>query len=354
MLSRDCRPKTFGEMAGQNLNKEILKKIIEDPKGKPRVLIMEGAFGSGKTTSARIFATALNCTGHNKPCGKCSVCREDIENTPFYVEYDSSVVGTVDKIRDLRDTFYYAPSNGYKVIVFDEAHLASKTAQSALLKVLEDSPDRIFYIFATTEVEKVLPTIRSRGMELTYSVIPREKVVDNLRKICTLKVIEASDEILEVIARKSKGHMRNAHMLLDKFRLIGEEKFKEELNSSRDSWIKYFTAIVKKSTEMLFESISELITFPLAEIKDDYQELLLDLAKGMVGVEVSQELNQIISIAGVNVLKIVKLGISEWVVNSFSSDIEFQTGLLCMYDMLVQMLNTSAKPVQRQNSAARR
>ena len=228
MITREFRPKNFDEMAGQDINKRILQSIINNPLNAPKVIIMQGSYGSGKTSSARIFARALNCDSSKKPCGKCSSCLEPLETAVYYSEYDSAVVGSVDKIRDLRDTFFYTMSSGYKVIVFDEVQLSSKQAQSALLKVLEESPRRLFYVLATTDVEKVLPTIRSRSIELRYETVKEPEIIKNLKTISEHKSQPVSDDILLTIARKSKGHMRDAHMFLDQYYMIGGGRFPKD------------------------------------------------------------------------------------------------------------------------------
>ena len=356
MLTRECRPQSFEEMAGQQLNKRILQSIIDNPEKAPKVIIMQGAYGTGKTTSARIFAKALNCeSSGKKPCGKCRNCTENLDTSSFYTEYDSAVIGSIDKIRELRDTFFYTMANGYKVIVFDEVHLASKAAQSALLKILEESPERVFYILATTDVDKVLPTIRSRSIELRYESVKEDDVVKNLRGICTKKGIEADDSVLVTIARKSRGHMRNAHMFLDQYVMIGEDDFKQTVKSSRDYFVTYFLGIAQKNKDKVFQAISDILTFPLAESSIDYQEVLTSISKTMVGYQVSEEIKPIVDLMGVDVLKLLKLCISEWVIDSFKSDMTLQTALLCIYQMMAQ----SAPAQQPQspntiNRAARR
>lgn len=343
MITRECRPKTFDELAGQDQNKKVLKSIIKTPEKSPKVIIMQGAYGTGKTSSARLFARALNCTSSSKPCGKCKNCTEDIDHSSFYSEYDSAVVGNVDRIRELRDTFSYTVSDGYKVIVFDEVHLVSKTAQSALLKVLEESPERVFFILCTTDVDKVLPTIRSRALELRYEAVSREAVVKNLRGICDLKGIDITDEVLDIIARKSRGHMRNAHMYLDQYLLIGSSEFKNILKTSADAIEMYFYYLAKRDVPNLFKSIDDIMTYPLADVVVDFQEEVLELTKVLVNCSSNSATKynkEIVSILGADVLKLTKLCISDWVVSSFYSDVTLQSALLCIYQMMEKVGNT--------------
>lgn len=166
MLSQEARPQTFREVAGQRLAKELLISIVRKPNESPRSLLLTGEYGTGKTTTSRIFARGLNCPNKKdyEPCNKsdCPICGQDINSASFYQEYDATIIGNVETIRELRDTFYYNIKGQYKVIVFDECHSASKSAQTALLKVIEEAPQGIFFLFPTTHAHQLLPTIVSR------------------------------------------------------------------------------------------------------------------------------------------------------------------------------------------------
>lgn len=352
MLSREARPQNFKEMAGQALNKKILQAIIDNPENAPKVIILQGAFGSGKTTSARILARALNCKGSNKPCGKCPNCLQDLDQSTFYAEYDSAIVGNVDRIKELRDTFLYTVTDGYKVIVLDEIHLASKASQSALLKVLEEAPNRIFFVLATTDIDKVLPTIRSRAIELRYETVPQAEVVKSLKNLCSKNGFDVPEDILTTIAHKSRGHMRNAHMLLDQYNLIGQESFREVVKSSKDAIERYFLALSSKNKEEMFKSVDDIMTFPLADVTTDFQEVVLEISKAIVGATSNESAKKVFSDLGADTLKLVKMCISEWVISSFDSDATLQAALLCMYQMMVQSIAVS-KSNQPNNPYAR-
>lgn len=340
MITTECRPKTFNEMAGQRLAKMLLNNIVKNPEAAPKTLIFYGAYGTGKTTSARAFARALNCEGNNKPCMKCHNCLANIDEVSYYREYDSSIMGKVDKIRELRDTFSINSSKGWQVIVFDEVHLISSTAQGALLKILEETPARTFFILATTDPDKLLNTIRSRSLEVKFEPVPVEDVKDNVKRVCESRNIAVSETVLDLIAKKSKGHMRDAHKYIDQLVLVGEEGFKEVFKSCKDSFYKYFEAIAKKSKEQVFASIQEIMQFPLAESKDDYQEVVLSLAKQMVDIDQDEKCKNIVSLLGSDVLKVVKVCVADWVLDGFSSDMELQTTLLCVYQMVTQSLSS--------------
>ena len=159
---------------GHELVIKTLKCIVKNPSQSPHSIILQGEFGTGKTTCSRILARALNCRNRKSDgdaCGECSVCTCNIDESIYYEEYDSAMVGSVDAIRNLRQSFYFNNDLGWKIIVFDECHLMSKAAQSALLKVIEEVTDNIIFVFATTDIDKVLPTIRSRSLELRFSLV---------------------------------------------------------------------------------------------------------------------------------------------------------------------------------------
>lgn len=339
MITSECRPKRLEDMAGQKLPKMLLSHIVDDPEKAPKTLIFYGAYGTGKTTSARAFARALNCEGTGKkPCMKCSNCLSDIDESSFYREYDSSIMGKVDKIRELRDTFYVSSSKGWQVIVFDEVHLVSSAAQGALLKILEEAPPRTFFILCTTDPDKLLNTIKSRSLEVKFEAVPFDDVVANVKGICEQRDFEVSDEVIKLIAKKSKGHMRDAHKYIDQIALVGEDGFKEVFKSCKDSFYKYFEAIAQKNKDKVFQAIQEIMQFPLAEAKDDYQEVVLSMAKQMVDFEQDERCKSIVQTLGGDVLKIVKVCIADWVLDGFSSDMELQTTLLCVYQMATQSM----------------
>ena len=180
IITQEFRPQTFKEVAGQDLVKELLKAIVKKPESSPKTLILQGEYGTGKTTCARILARALNCQNRTKDgdaCGHCDFCKSNIENTIFYEEFDSAMIGNVSDIKDLKDTFYFDKSIGYKVIVLDEAQLMTQQAQSALLKVLEESISGIFFVLCTTHIDKILPTIRSRSLKLRFDLIKEEEYI---------------------------------------------------------------------------------------------------------------------------------------------------------------------------------
>ena len=344
MLSQTARPQTFKEVAGQKLAKELLISIIRNPNKSPRSLLLTGEYGTGKTTTARIFARALNCPNKKdyEPCNRpdCPICSQDINNSSFYQEYDSTIIGNVDSIRELRDTFYYNVKGQYKVVVLDECHSASKAAQTSLLKVIEEAPQGIFFLFPTTHAHQLLPTIVSRCLEIPYYLVPSDNIIPNLLQLSNkyeLGLSKDNDEdmrILTTIAHKSGGHMRNAHMLLDNLQLLGKEKFLESVTSIRPAICNYYLSILKKDTNLLFNSISDMLTSPLADIVSELNEINLNIIKCLTNKNTNTPEGKLANAYGMNFIKVMKVQRESWFINSTKDDISFQTSLLAIYNMI--------------------
>ena len=349
MITQQHRPKTFKEVAGQKLVVDTLKCIAKSPEHSPRTIILQGEFGTGKTTTSRILARALNCPNqvNGEPCGDCPVCNADLDLCSFYEEYDSAVVGGVDQIRALRETFYYNSDNGYRVVVLDECHLISKQAQAALLKVFEETKGRIFFILCTTDAQDLLPTIRSRSLELRFNLIPDVYLKENLKGIAEKEGIDIDDETLDLIVSRSGGHARNAHMLLDRYLLLGET-FKESVKSSKDDFINLMVASVMfkqamqsqdtQKSEQIKSYVSDIIyklqCESLSSLKTDYEDTILDIFKVMVGVKEasSNNVKSLVNyISRKNPLDYYNMLTSESVLTSFKSDKMFQAAMWLLF-----------------------
>ena len=279
MLSQELRPFNLDEMAGQDENKEIIKAIIKDPEKAPKCLIFAGAFGSGKTTLARILARELNHVGKDI----------DITESKFYYEYDSTVIGNVETIRNLRDQFLVSYGDYYRVIVMDECHAISNAAQTALLKVLEEAVGRVFFVLATTDPQKLLPTIRSRSLELDFTTVPREAVIANLDRVTAERNISMSNEVKHLIADRSGGHMRNAHMLIDKYLLLGEEDFVNSIKSAITYYCFFLINAKLNNPEKVKFALNILLNMPMEDLKADWNTVMVESMKGYVGLEVTHK-----------------------------------------------------------------
>jgi len=218
VLARKWRPKQFDDVVGQEHVTRTLKNAIESNRVAHAYLFV-GPRGIGKTSLARIFAKALNCEKGPtiSPCCECSMCREIAGGNALDVlEIDGASNNGVDQVRDLRDQVQFAPTHGkFKIIIIDEVHMLSTAAFNALLKTLEEPPPHVKFIFATTEGDKVLPTIVSRCQRFDLRRIQTPLIVERLRRICEYERITIDEDALLAVARGAEGGMRDALSALD-------------------------------------------------------------------------------------------------------------------------------------------
>jgi DNA polymerase-3 subunit gamma/tau len=218
VFARKYRPQTFDDLVGQAHVAQTLKNAVEQNRLAHAYLFV-GPRGVGKTSTARILAKALNCI-HGptiNPCGVCDNCREIAAgNSLDVIEIDGASNNSVEDVRELRDNVRYAPAKGkFKIYLIDEVHMLSSAAFNALLKTLEEPPAHVKFIFATTEPQKVLPTILSRCQRFDLHRIPAKLIADHLQFIAGKEKITLKPAAANSIARGAEGGLRDAESMLD-------------------------------------------------------------------------------------------------------------------------------------------
>ena len=218
-LYRKYRPSTFAEVIGQEHVTQPLSNALASGKIH-HAYLFSGPRGCGKTSSARIMARSLNCEigPTPNPCGVCQSCADLVANGPGSIdvmELDAATHGLVDDARDLRDKAFFAPvQSRYKIYIIDEAHQLGPGAANALLKVVEEPPPHVIFIFATTEPDKLISTIRSRTHHYPFRLVPPGILAGHLEKICELEGIKVAKGVIPLVVRSSGGSVRDALSVL--------------------------------------------------------------------------------------------------------------------------------------------
>ena len=233
VIARKWRPQTFADLVGQAHVTETLQNAIRNNR-VAHAYIFSGARGVGKTTAARILAKALNCVKGptSEPCGVCDSCKEIAAGTSLdVIEIDAASNRGIDQIRELREMVRYAPAAArHKVVILDEAHMLTGEASNALLKTLEEPPDRVIFVMATTEPENLEDTIRSRSQHFHFRALTFAEITSRLKFIAEQEDLKIDDGALSVIARMAEGSMRDALSLLEQARAYcGDEIHDKEV-----------------------------------------------------------------------------------------------------------------------------
>lgn len=269
-LYRENRPEVFSEIIGQEHIVKVLKNQIATDSVSHAYLFC-GTRGTGKTTTARILAKGLNCDSEKgeKPCGICKNCR-DISSGTFVdvIEIDAASNNGVESIRELRESVNFPPAIGKKkVYIIDEVHMLSTGAFNALLKTLEEPPDNVVFILATTDPEKLPQTILSRCMRMDFRRVSGEKLRENMRIICQNKGIKITDEALALLSANADGSVRDSLSLLEQCLSSGEDIL------DRDTILDFMGAV---SVEFYLSLTDNVINGNIAEALISVEKALKD------------------------------------------------------------------------------
>lgn len=266
-LYRKWRPRTFDEVHGQEHITSILKYEVANNKFSHAYLFC-GSRGTGKTSCAKILAKAVNCLEpiNGSPCGRCEACLSiDSGAATDVLEMDAASNNGVDNIRDIRDEVVYSPSNlKYRVYIIDEVHMLSVSAFNALLKTLEEPPEHVVFILATTELHKLPATIISRCQRFDFRRISTEVLKNHLLHIAKSEGVELYESAAFLLAKHAQGGMRDAISLLDlcagKREAIDDELVNNTVGTvGRENILEVVRAIVKKDYETIFEAVDEVV-----------------------------------------------------------------------------------------------
>lgn len=296
-LYRKWRPQTFDGVVGQTAITDTLKNAIK--RGKiSHAFLFAGPRGTGKTSCAKIFAKALNCTNlqDGEPCNECENCLAADQGTMNdIIEIDAASNNGVDEIRDIRDKVKYAPTQGkYKVYIIDEVHMLSMGAFNALLKTLEEPPEHVVFILATTELQKVPATIISRTQRYNFKRIDQHDLIARMTYILGQEKIDFEEKALEVIAQVADGGMRDSLSILDQILSYDQDKVKYEDAlritgyAAQEKIEQVLLDLLNCETSAALEIVHALLQDG-ASTKNILDELISLTVKGMLAIKSNKE-----------------------------------------------------------------
>ena len=308
-LYRKYRPKTFSEVKGQDAITTTLKNQLKSGRVGHAYLFC-GTRGTGKTTVAKIFAKAMNCENPTEdgPCGECARCKSIEDGSSMNViEIDGASNNRVDDIRQILDEVIYAPADGgRKVYIIDEVHMVTENGFNALLKTLEEPPEYLTFILATTDPQKVIPTIQSRCQRYDFKRIPVETIVTRLSDLLDKEGIKAEERALNYIARVADGALRDALSLLEECvsYYFGEDlTFEKVLNVvgsvDQTTYHELTGALISGDVYKVSESVGELVNQgkDLTQFVRDYIWYL----RNLMIAKVSEDVGQLIDLSDENI-----------------------------------------------------
>ena len=302
-LYRAYRPQTFKDVVGQEHIIRTLKNQIENGNVGHAYLFC-GTRGTGKTSTAKIFARAVNCIDsvNEEPCNECEVCKDILnDNIMDVIEIDAASNNSVDDVREIRENVKYTPAKcKYKVYIIDEVHMLSQGAFNALLKTLEEPPSYVIFILATTEPHKIPATILSRCQRFDFKRVTVQDMSSRMKEICEDVNIEVDERALNLIARNSQGALRDALSILDQCMSFSDDKieYKDVVDLlgtvNIEQLFEMAEYVIKEDTKKCLEILNEFVIWgkDIKNLIDD----LIDHFRNLMICKVSTELDEIISL----------------------------------------------------------
>ncbi len=277
-LSLKYRPSKFSDLIGQDSVSQTLSLALDLNKVS-HAYLFSGLRGSGKTSSARIFARALQCEKFptSIPCGECKSCKSALNNTHMdIIEMDAASSRSIDDIKDLIEQIQYKPAySRFKIFIVDEVHMLTREAFNALLKTLEEPPEYVKFILATTDPLKLPPTILSRTQHFRFKKIPQNSIATHLKRILGLEGIDFEDDAIDLLSRNCGGSLRDALTLLEQSIIFSKENITLESVSSmlgalNPSMIEdFFNSILLKNDSKIETALKEFEAYEVENIIDE-------------------------------------------------------------------------------------
>ena len=302
-LYRAYRPQTFKDVVGQEHIIRTLKNQIQN-NNVGHAYLFCGTRGTGKTSTAKIFARALNCQNSvdEEPCNECEVCKDILsDNIMDVIEIDAASNNSVDDIREIRENVKYTPAKcKYKVYIIDEVHMLSQGAFNALLKTLEEPPSYVIFILATTEPHKIPATILSRCQRFDFKRVTVKDMSTRMKEICDDVNVVVDDRALNLIARNSQGALRDALSILDQCMSFSENdiEYKDVVDLlgtvNIEQLFEMAEYVIKEDTKKCLEILNEFVVWgkDIKNLIDD----LIDHFRNLMVCKVSSDLDKIISL----------------------------------------------------------
>lgn len=290
-LARKWRPQTFNQIVGQDLSVSMLKNGLYLKKLFP-VYLFSGQRGCGKTSTARVFAAAINCHKLSQfrkdpkqtiPCLQCVSCKAMLQtNHPDFIEMDAASHTGVDSVRQIIESSSYMPLSGdKKIYLIDEAHMLSKAAFNAFLKILEEPPTSVLFILATTNPEKIPDTVKSRCFQALFNAVEIKSLGNHIKTICKSEKIEIDDEAITLLVQETEGSVRDSINALERVRFTGSHITKDLVlktlgKISEEELLKLISSVIEQSGSALLKQL-QTMNFESLSAQNIWSMLILAL-----------------------------------------------------------------------------